>query len=157
VWRLLSERPAHLVPPGYADWDAVVAAGLTKTLASVEAQAGGALEAFTWGAANPSDVRHPLTRAIPALSIVLDPRNGPQAGDLYQPRVAAPGFGASERFVVAPGHEATGIFHMPAGQSGHPLSPYFNLGHADWAVGRPSPFLPGEARWRLTFQPRRQP
>jgi penicillin amidase len=34
----LSERPAHLVPPGYADWDAVVAAGLTKTLASVEAQ-----------------------------------------------------------------------------------------------------------------------
>ena len=34
-----------------------------------------------------------------------------------------PGFGASERFAVSPGHEAQAYFHMPGGQSGHPLSP----------------------------------
>jgi penicillin amidase len=64
-----------------------------------------------------------------------------------------PGFGASDRFVVAPGQENTGVFHMPTGQSGHPLSPYYNLGHDDWMSGKPTPFVPGEAKWHLRFQP----
>ena len=66
-------------------------------------------------------------------------------GDQYMPRVQGPRFGASERMVVSPGHEELGYFHMPGGQSGHPLSPYYGAGHADWAEGKPSPFLPGAA------------
>ena len=50
-------------------------------------------------------------------------------------------FGASERMVVAPGHEETGIFHMPVGESGNPLSPHYRDGHAAW-VGRPADALP---------------
>ena len=69
------------------------------------------------------------------------------------PRVQAPGFGASERFVVAPGHEDEGIFHMPGGQSGHPLSPFYGAGHDDWEQGRATPFLPGAALHRLTLSP----
>jgi penicillin amidase len=157
AWRLLAERPAHLVPPGYPDWNAVVEAGMARTLAALDAQAGGRVGDFTWGAVNRAEVRHPLTRALPALSVLLDPPETPQPGDLYQPRVAAPGFGASQRFVVAPGQEGRGLFHMPAGQSGHPLSPYYNFGHGDWAAGQPAPFLPGPARWQMTFQPGRRP
>ncbi|WP_162815681.1 penicillin acylase family protein [Microvirga aerophila] len=153
VWRLLTERPAHLVPLAYRDWDALVDAAIAKTLAAIAAQAGGRLEAFTWGAANRAEIRHPLTRVVPGLSFFLDPPNEPQPGDLYQPRVAAPSSGASERFVVAPGREATGIFHMPTSQSGHPLSPYYNVGHEDWVRGRATPFLPGAPKWRLVFQP----
>ncbi|HXZ18006.1 MAG TPA: penicillin acylase family protein, partial [Roseiarcus sp.] len=108
---------------------------------------------FTWGEANRAGVRHPLVRALPALDLLLDPPDEPLPGDLYQPRVAAPGFGASVRFVVSPGHEARGLLHMPTGQSGNPLSPYYNLGHDDWAKGRPAPFLPGAAKWRLEFRP----
>ena len=44
-------------------------------------------------------------------------------GPVHMPRVQTPEFGASERVVVAPGQEETGIFHLPDGQSGHPLSP----------------------------------
>jgi penicillin amidase len=55
--------------------------------------------------------------------------------------------------VVAPGHEDTGIFHMATGQSGHPMSPYYNLGHENWVLGRPSPLLPGPVQWTLTLQP----
>jgi penicillin amidase len=55
--------------------------------------------------------------------------------------------------VVSPGHEDAGYFHMPGGQSGHPLSPYYGAGHADWASGKPSPFLPGPAEHTLTLQP----
>ena len=61
--------------------------------------------------------------------------------------------GASQRMVVAPGHEEDGIVHMPGGQSGHPLSPFWGAGHGDWAAGRPSPFLPGEARHTLELVP----
>ena len=87
------------------------------------------------------------------MSAFLDPPNEAQPGDVYQPRVARPGFGASDRFVVAPGQESTGIFHMPTSQSGHPLAPYYNLGHEAWMKGQPTPFLPGEAKWQLYFQP----
>jgi penicillin amidase len=40
---------------------------------------------------------------------------------------------------------------MPGGQSGHPLSPYFLKGHADWVQGRPTPLLPGVTTHTLTF------
>jgi penicillin amidase len=154
VWRLLTEQPAHLVPSGYQDWDAVVNAGIAKTLSAVASQAEGRLDAFTWGAANRAEIRHPLARVVPGLSFLLNPSSEPQPGDLYQPRVASPTTGASERFVVAPGHEKTGIFHMPTSQTGHPLSPYYMAGHEAWARGKATPFLPGEPKWQMVFQPR---
>ncbi|WP_281806135.1 penicillin acylase family protein [Methylocystis echinoides] len=154
AWRLLSERPAALVPPGYQNWNAVIDAALAKTSTALETQAGGRLEAFTWGRANHAGINHPLDAAAPGIgAVLLDPPDEPQPGDVYQPRVSAPGFGASMRFVVAPGHESEGIYHMPTGQSGHPLSPYYNLGHDDWAKGRATPFLPGGSIWRLTLVP----
>jgi penicillin amidase len=78
----------------------------------------------------------------------------PLPGDSHMPRVAAPSFGQSERFVITPGREAEAVFNMPGGQSGHPLSPWFLAGHADWVAGRPTPFLPGAAAHTLAFVPR---
>jgi penicillin G amidase len=69
------------------------------------------------------------------------------------PRVQTPDFGASERLVVAPGHEADGLFHMPGGQSGHPLSPYYRAGHSAWAHGEPTPLLPGSTAHTLVLRP----
>ena len=77
----------------------------------------------------------------------------PLAGDGAMPRVQGPAFGASERMVGSPGHEADGIIHMPGGQSGHPMSPFWGAGHDDWVHGRPTPFLPGDARHTLTLRP----
>jgi penicillin amidase len=153
AWRLLSERPAQLIPPGYSNWDAVVDRALEKVLSALETEAGGRLDRFTWGSANHTGIYHPLAQALFGMSTVLAPPDDPLPGDVYQPRVSAPGFGASVRFVVTPGQEATGVFHMPTGQSGHPLSPYYNVGHEDWAKGQPTPFLPGATFWRLRFQP----
>ena len=44
--------------------------------------------------------------------------------------------------MVSPGNEKAGYFHMPVGQSGHPLSPHYGDGHEAWEEGRPTPFLP---------------
>ncbi len=67
------------------------------------------------------------------------------------PRVAGAKFGQSQRMTVSPGKEDQGVFNMPGGQSGHPMSPYFLSGHAEWVSGKPLPFLPGHAVHTLTF------
>jgi penicillin amidase len=64
-------------------------------------------------------------------------------------------FGASERMVVSPGRAADGITHMPGGQSGHPLSPFWGAGHGDWVAGRATPFLPGPTRYVIEATPAR--
>ena len=69
------------------------------------------------------------------------------------PRVQSPGFGASQRMAVTPGREADGYFHMPGGQSGHPLSPWYGNSQEAWASGEPTPFLPGPAAHRLMLRP----
>ncbi len=148
--RLLTERPPALVPPGYKDWEALVDAALAEVADQVD-KAGG-VQSFTWGARNVAEVRHPLARILPPVGWLTDPPEQGLPGDSMMPRVQGPGFGASQRFAVAPGHEAEAYFHMPGSQSGHPLSPYYLLGHQDWAEGRPTPFLPGPARWSLTLK-----
>ncbi|MFT4246468.1 MAG: penicillin acylase family protein [Pseudomonas sp.] len=154
AWPLLSQRPANLLPPPYASWDnllADVARNLEKDLAAQ----GPALSARTWGERNTTAICHPVARALPAFArpLLCMPAEA-LPGDRDMPRVQGPAFGASERMVVSPGHEADGIVHMPGGQSGHPLSPFWGAGHEDWARGRATPFLPGPARYTLTLRPR---
>ena len=77
----------------------------------------------------------------------------PLPGDHDMPRVGTPVHSASERFAVSPGHEDQGIFEMPGGQSGHPLSPFYRAGHKAWVRGDPAPFLPGPPEHALTLVP----
>ncbi|MEO1576464.1 MAG: penicillin acylase family protein, partial [Pseudomonadota bacterium] len=108
----------------------------------------------SWGARNRLAIRHPLAGALPLnLGRFISMPEDPVPGDVFVPRVQAPSFGASQRLVVAPGRESEGLFHMPGGQSGHPLSPFFDAGHRDWVEGRPSPLMPGEARYTLELVP----
>jgi penicillin amidase len=151
--RLLTERPAKLVPAPYRSWDEFTIAVLNKLARAVEDDAGGDLKRFTWGRQNHADIHHPLSAALPLLGRLTDPPDVAMAGDDMMPLVVGPGFGASERFVVSPGHEAGGIYEMPGGQAGNPLSPYYLAGHTDWVEGKASAFLPGQVRWRLVLEP----
>ena len=144
VWRLVSERPRHLLPRAYKTWDEALLAGLDRALTAVTKD-GTPLDNATWGKRNVLKMQHPLSRAVPQLATWLDMTPRPLPGDNSMPRVQAPEFGASERMVVSPGHEEQGLFHMPGGQSGHPLSPYYRAGHEAWATGEATPFLPGKA------------
>ena len=152
LWRLLAERPPHLLAPEYADWDALVLASL-DAVAARAVEASGSLAAHTWGRRNTVRIRHPLGRALGPLSALLDLPLLQLPGDSHMPRVQGPSFGASERFVVSPGREACGLFHMPGGQSGHPLSPFYRLGYRGWVEGEPTPFLPGPAKHLLALAP----
>jgi penicillin amidase len=153
VWKLISERPMHLLPPGYGDWDALLIASAERAGKNLDAQPGG-LAARTWGEHNTTRIAHPLSHGLPGfVAHFLDMPAQELPGDINMPRVQEPTFGAVERFAVAPSDEAHGYLMIAGGQSGHPLSPYYGAGHADWATGKPTPFLPGRAQHRLMFVP----
>ena len=150
---LLARQPPHLLPPGYADWNELLRRCAERAGSRLAALPGG-LARRTWGEANATHIVHPLSRSLPGLRWLLDMPRRELPGDANLPRVQAPDFGASERFAVEPGHEEYGYFHMPAGQSDHPLSPFHGAGDADWAAGKATPVLPGATKYTLTLQPR---
>ena len=66
----------------------------------------------------------------------LDMPAEPLPGDWSVPRVQSSGFGAPNASWFRRVARPRAICHMPGGQSGHPLSPFYRAGHADWAEGR---------------------
>jgi penicillin amidase len=149
----LEQRPPNLLPRPYETWDAFLLAQVDAEVDDMTGHGQQALAEATWGRANASRIRHVLSRAVPALSSVLDMASVPQGGDGNLPHVAAPAFGQSERLVVAPGHEAHATLSMPGGQSGHPLSPYYGAGHQDWVDQVPTPLLAGRTQHTLLLLP----
>jgi penicillin amidase len=150
LWRVLDARPMHLLNPRYESWRELLLAGAGRAAAACGRRD---LDRCTWGDANVARIRHPLGRALPLLADWLDMPPTPLPGDTHMPRVQRPQMGASERFAVSPGREEHGYFHMPVGQSAHPMSPFYAAGHRAWEQGEATPFLPGPARHRLTLTP----
>lgn len=148
--RLLDERPAGWLPQGYASWNALQLAALDRTIEHLTKD-GKPLASATWGARNTATIAHPIAGAVPMLKKWLSVPPDQLPGDSNMPRVAGPAFGQSERMTVSPGREEQGLFNMPGGQSGHPLSPFFLAGHADWVAGKPTPLLPGPAAHTFTM------
>lgn len=159
VWLLVTQRPAHLLPPPYESWEALLLDAVEKLGNEVQGREETleeGLARYSWGAANTARIRHPLSGALGPLGrwLRLDMKEEPLPGDgRAMPRIQAPSEGASQRMAVSPGREEEGYFHMPAGQSGHPISPNYRDGHAAWVCGEGTAFLPGPARDVLELRP----
>ena len=153
IWKLIEQRPLHLLSADDSDWDSMLAACARQVAEQMHAQPGG-MAARTWGEENTASIQHPLSRALPSwIATWLNMSADQLPGDHHMPRVQTPDFGASLRFVVAPGEEDQGYFEMPGGQSGHPLSPYYGSGHSDWVTGKQVSFMPGAAQQILYLHP----
>jgi penicillin amidase len=152
VWALLREKPPHLLNPLYLTWDDLLVRAVDDVITTLD-KLGVTLPHANWGWRNTARIRHPFSGSFPWLARWLDMPRDPLPGDVDMPRVQGPSHGASERMVVAPGREDEGIFHMPGGQSGHPLSPFYRAGHTAWVRGEATPFLPGRAMHTLTLAP----
>ena len=152
VWQLLEHQPQHLLPATYENWHELLYRS-AETVAHTLEEEGGITER-SWGEYNAARIRHPLSQKLPHwVAHWLDMPHDPLPGDHNMPRVQSPNFGASQRSAVAPGQEEQGYMDMPGGQSGHPLSPYYGSGHANWVNGKPTPFLPGETEQHMKLIP----
>ncbi len=152
AWALLEDQPKHLLTRDYKDWNDLLEQSAKTVRAKIGEQ--GPLKYRTWGERNTAAICHPLAAALPAFAksaLCMPPDQ--LAGDADMALVVSPNFGASQRMVVAPGHEEDGIIHMPGGQSGHLLSPFWGAGHSDWVKHKPTPFLPGKTEYTLALKP----
>ena len=153
LWTLLEQKPLHLLSSEYDSWEALLIASAHGVVEQLDDE-GTSVSRVTWGKLNRAKISHPMARIFPDwLTGWLSMPNDALPGDVNTPRVQTPRFGASERMVVAPGREEEGLFHMPTGQSGNPLSPFFRAGHEAWVQGDPTPFLPGATEHTLILQP----
>jgi len=116
-------------------------------------QDGRPLSEATWGARNVAMITHPFARIMPFGKLWLSAPAYSLAGDDYMPRVASPSFGASERMVVSPGHEESGLFNLAGGQSGNPISPFFLTEYDAWYRGEATVLLPGSTLYKLVLEP----
>ena len=153
LWQLVTERPLHLLPAGYDSWQELLVAAVKENIEYFENNYEGPLASRTWGEYNTASIRHPLSASVPLIGRWLDMPADQLNGDSNLPKAQGATWGASQRYAVFPGDEASSIMHMPAGQSAHPLSGFFSKGHDDWVKGRPSPFLPGDTAHTLTLRP----
>jgi penicillin amidase len=154
LWDMIEKRPPHLLGQDYSSWDELLLAAADDVIKEID-QEHSPIARATWGRHNTVQIRHPLSRFFPgALGDWLDMSADPLPGDNNVPRVQSLTAGASERFAVSPGHESEGVFHMPGGQSGHPLSPFYRAGHQAWVKGEPTPFLPGQTVHTLMLTPK---
>jgi len=158
VWQLVSQKPEHLIDPRFKDWNALLLAAADRVLEDANKE-GAALKDFTWGNYNTTKIVHPMSRFLPqSAGEFLNMPSQQLPGDSENmPRIQAPAMGASQRMGVSPGHESEAYFHMPCGQSGHPLSPHYRDSHAAWVEGEPTPFLPGPTQHTLVLKPSTKP
>ena len=152
LWRAVSLRPPHLLAAEFHSWDELFQAAVDSVIRRFSPK-GEPLSETTWGQANYVILRHPLSPALPGFSFPIDMPPHSLPGSELTPRFQDQEYGASERLVVSPGQEAQGIFEMPAGQSGNPLSPHYGDSYPAWVKGEPAPFLPGPTIDRLTLTP----
>lgn len=153
LWALLEQKPMHLLAPDYRSWDALLLHAADEVLEQLKKE-NASLAHATWGEHNRADIRHPFGRVLPSFfASWLNLPSDPLPGDLDVPRIQKSSYGASMRLVVSPGREEEALFEMPGGESGHPLSPYYQAGHESWVRGEPTPLLPGTPEHTLTLSP----
>ena len=152
LWQLINEQPMHLLNPKFTNWQEQLLEPIDSLLADLE-RSNIAPTDYRWGSYNRVQIVHPLSGLFPFLAEWLNMPTKSMSGDTTTPRYQEGAFGASQRMVVAPGREQEGFFHMPGGQSGNPMSPFYRKGHEDWVEGRPSPFLPGPDAYQLLLRP----
>ena len=152
VWRLVTERPQHLLPAAHKSWDELLLA-MADLYLERQLSEGQTLDQLTWGRFNTVQMQHPLSFAVPQLGRWLDMPATQLPGGAGMPRFQTPFIGASQRMAVSPGREDQGYFHMPGGQSGHPLSPHYRDAHPAWVRGEATPFVPGPPVHTLRLSP----
>lgn len=87
-----------------------------------------------WGDLNAVGLNHPMEGLVPWAGPLLGMPATPQGGALHSVRTCVPGFSAVGRAVLTPGADGFVEFDLPAGQSGHPLSPHFADRQKNWST-----------------------
>lgn len=150
---LVENAQPRWLPPGYADWSALLTAALERGLKDEHAPA--KLSTWRWSGTNKIELSHPVF----AKTWYLRQLSGAQTvqaslpGNAYTVHVASGIHGASERFVVDLAEPQQGTLTLPMGESGNMSSPHFADQFPAWSTGPPLPMTGASSTHQLTLAP----
>jgi len=154
--QVLTQRPAGMLSSRYHDdWRQMITDTVRQTRQELHRQYPDTdLRNLSWGLTHGMTLQHPFSRVAPFLGNVLDmPAFASDGCASVCVRVMDNGHGASERLVLSPAHPDDAIFHMPGGQSGHPLSPHYRDQQLFWQNGIASPLQTSIKPYTLSVTP----
>jgi penicillin amidase len=147
--------PAIAATYEHADWEGFLLATLEQAANELKVRYDiHRLDQLPWQKVNTVVLQHPFSRIEPKAGNFLDMSPVPGACDSNCIKVLHERNGASERLVIAPNHPENGIFEMPGGQSGHPLSPHYSDQQSAWEKGAEQAFLPSKTEHTLNLKPK---
>ncbi|RRS07379.1 penicillin acylase family protein [Pseudoalteromonas sp. J010] len=152
LWQLLTHQPDDWLGQ-YDSWQDLQLAAYELAKQRLRDAYGSNMAAWRWGEVNALRVQHPFSQQIPMLSGLLDMPTVPAFGDTFMPAVQGSAFGASQRFIAQPGHLKNAILTVAGGQSGHPLSPFYRSGFAEYSAGSNTPLLPQPLTHEIRISP----
>jgi len=153
---LLTQRPRGLLRDNYGDdWHVMVIQVLRHTADQLHKHYPETkLTSMLWSETHQIELRHPFSRISPFLARLLDmPIFGSDGCASVCVKVMGTSHSASERLVLSPTHPEDAIFHMPGGQSGHPLSEHYRDQQPLWQEGVAAPMQSDKVMHTLHFLP----
>jgi len=125
--QLIVHQPARWLPKKYPNWNEFLTDTVNVGLAANHAPLD--LNKWSFGAAHPIDIEHPLFSRIPILKSLIPLPTGtgiqPQSGDTTTVLQTGRAFGPSERFTTDLSNLDNSTLNLVLGQSGNPASPWF--------------------------------
>ena len=142
--QLIMHTPDRWLPPGFANWDELLTAAVSRGLINNHAPSD--LSHWKSGETNPVEIEHPIyarsaiLRALIAIPIGTGVK--PQSGDTSTVKQVSRLFGPSERFTADLADLDRSTFNLVLGESGNPASPWFLDQWPAWYNGTtfPMPF-----------------
>jgi len=134
---LLQHTPARWLPPGFTNWNDLLAASVEHSLKDFGAPSN--LSAWRFGPAHPVDIAHPVFSMLPFFDELLGVPTGSgkrsTGGDYTTIHAIGPQFGASERFTADLSNPDGTLANITTGESGNPASPNYLDQLPAWLAG----------------------
>ena len=125
VWleNVVSHQPARWLPPGYSDYNQLLAAAVEAAVDSSVAPPD--LNAWHWGDFNPVEIENKVLQRIPILGRSTGPGVQPQSGSGFTVKAVTRTHGPSERMTVDLSNLDASTLNLVTGESGNFLSPHY--------------------------------
>jgi penicillin amidase len=133
------------LPPGYKDWDAVLAEAVRRGMNKGHAPAD--VGQWAYGNWHVVDIEHPLSAFLPWVSRIAGTGPQPLSGDTTTVKQVGRDFGPSQRFTMDWTNIDGSTENIALGESGNPYSPWFRDQWNDYFAGTTFafPFTPAAA------------
>ena len=119
----LAEQPKRWLPPGFSNYDQLLAAVVENTVREPEAPAD--LANWQWGKTSPLEIRHLVLSRLPIIGKWTGPGLHDQSGGSFTVKQVGRSFGPSERFTADFSNLDQSTLNTVTGQAGNFLSPYY--------------------------------